>query len=290
MVLSHLWVTFLNSNFFIFSIPLKLSTDSIRKFCSSSWYPSEAWCLSYNKHFEKRLLFSLIESKNEPMTHPTDDMNNIKFFDGSISEHTSDLQITDNYEEHKLLEDDDEKPLTFEENLESQVEKTNQSNITAAIAGVVEGGAHKLQAFQKWLKRDSIGDTTATIRKRIGSIPEVYNNNTLDLKNLNTNNVGADKLSNDINLTSPVQENSFIPASKINKISESETHLIKTTNPFHKTQNLTKKVMNPEYQELNTPKQALSPSIAETIRAIFGAFLWHEGEYNFFLNLQTSNL
>ena len=29
--------------------------------------------------------------------------------------------------------------------------------------------------------------------------------------------------------------------------------------------------------DTNTPKQALSPSIAETIRAVFAAFLWHEG-------------
>ena len=258
---------------------VKLSTDSIRKFCSSSWYPSEAWCLAYNKHFEKRLLFSLIESKDESTIHPTDDMNNVKFFDDSSEynnlEQSSDVQIHSNFDDLKL-EDDDEKPPTFEESLESQVEKTNQSNITAAIAGVVEGGAHKLQAFQKWLKRDSIGDTTATIRKRIGSIPEVYNNNTLDLKNLNTDNVGADKLSNDINLTSPDQD-SFIPTSKISKVSESETHSMMVTNPFQKSQNINKNIKNLEYEEINTPKQALSPSIAETIRAIFAAFLWHEG-------------
>lgn len=259
---------------------VKLSTDSIRKFCSSSWYPSEAWCLSYNKHFDKRLLFSLIESNSESI-NPTDDMNNVKFFDDSeyySIEESSELQVTSsNFEDAKqLLDDDDEKPPMFEESaVESSVEKTNQSNITDVIAGVVEGGANKLQAFQKWLKRDSIGDTTATIRKRIGSIPEVYNNNTLDLKNLNTNNV-ADKLSNDINLTSPVQEN-IIPTNKISKMTESQTLAYKNTNPFQCSQNMSKNVKNLEYEEINTPKQALSPSVAETIRAIFAAFLWHEG-------------
>lgn len=203
-------------------------------------------------------------------------MNNVKFFDASFSE--QDLRNTVNFEDFKLVEDDDEKPPAFDDTLESQVEKTNQSNITAAIAGVVEGGAHKLQAFQKWLKRDSIGETTATIRKRIGSIPEVYNNNTLDLKNLNTDNVGADKLSNDINLTSPGQESSFIPASKISKINDNSTHLFKTTNPFQNIQSLNDNIKNQEFEVVNTPKQALSPSIAETIRAIFAAFLWHEGE------------
>lgn len=257
---------------------VKLSTDSIRKYCSSSWFPSEAWCLAYNKHFDKRLLFSLIESNSESTAvNPTDDMNNVKFFDDSeyySLEESSDLQITSNFDDAKL-EDDDEKPPTFEETVESQVEKTNQSNITAAIAGVVEGGAHKLQAFQKWLKRDSIGDTTSTIRKRIGSIPEVYNNNTLDLKNLNTDNM-ADKLSNDISLTSPVQDN-IIPTSKISKVSESETQALKDTNPFQQSQNMSRNLKNLEYEEINTPKQALSPSVAETIRAIFAAFLWHEG-------------
>lgn len=257
---------------------VKLSTDSIRKFCSSSWFPSEAWCLSYNKHFDKRLLFSLIESNSESSTvHPTDDMNNVKFFDDSeyySLEESTDIQITSNFEDAKL-EDDDEIPPTFDETVESQVEKTNQSNITAAIAGVVEGGAHKLQAFQKWLKRDSLGDTTATIRKRIGSIPEVYNNNTLDLKNLNTDNV-SDKLSNDISLTSPVQDN-IIPTSKITKVNEQENDDLKATNPFQRTQNTSRNQKNLEYEEINTPKQALSPSVAETIRAIFAAFLWHEG-------------
>lgn len=262
---------------------VKLSTDSIRKYCSSSWYPSEAWCLSYNKHFDKRLLFSLIESNSESSAaiNPTDDMNNVKFFDESeyySIEESSELQITSsNFEDAKLLEDDDEKPPTFDDaTVESSVEKTNQSNITDVIAGVVEGGANKLQAFQKWLKRDSIGDTTATIRKRIGSIPEVYNNNTLDLKNLNTPNNVADKLSNDINLTSPVQEN-IIPQNKISKMTESQTQAYKSTNPFHSSQNVTKNLKNLEYEEMNTPKQALSPSVAETIRAIFAAFLWHEG-------------
>lgn len=260
---------------------VKLSTDSIRKFCSSSWYPSEAWCLSYNKHFDKRLLFSLIESNGESI-NPTDDMNNVKFFDDSeyySLEESSDLQVTSNFEDAKL-DEDDEKPPTFEDaTLESTaMEKTNQSNITDVIAGVVEGGAHKLQAFQKWLKRDSISDTTATIRKRIGSIPEVYNNNTLDLKNLNTNNV-ADKLSNDINLTSPVtaQDNNIIPTNKINKMTESQTHAYRNTNPFQSCQNVSRNLKNLEYEEFNTPKQALSPSVAETIRAIFAAFLWHEG-------------
>jgi RCR-type E3 ubiquitin transferase len=257
---------------------VKLSTDSIRKFCQSSWYPSEAWCLSFNKHFDKRLLFSLIESNSGETANPTDDMNNVKFFDDSeyySLEESSDLQVTSNFDDAKL-DDEDEKPPTFEDAIvETAVEKTNQSNITDVIAGVVEGGAHKLQAFQKWLKRDSIGDTTATIRKRIGSIPEVYNNNTLDLKNLNTNNV-ADKLSNDINLTSPVQEN-IIPTNKISIMTESQTQALRSTNPFQCSQNVSKNLKNLEYEEMNTPKQALSPSVAETIRAIFAAFLWHEG-------------
>ena len=257
---------------------VKLSTDSIRKFCSSSWYPSEAWCLAYNKHFDKRLLFSLIEPNSDSTTiNPTDDMNNVKFFDDSEYynlEESSDVQILSNFDDTKL-EEDDEVPPTFDETVESQVEKTNQSNITAAIAGVVEGGAHKLQAFQKWLKRDSLGDTTATIRKRIGSVPEVYNNNTLDLKNFNTDNI-ADKLSNDINLTSPIHDN-IIPTNKITKLSEKSTDDLKDTNPFQPNQNSCRNRKNLEYEEISTPKQALSPSVAETIRAIFAAFLWHEG-------------
>lgn len=253
---------------------VKLSTDSIRKFCSS-WCPSEAWCLGYNKHFEKRLLFSLIGSSSDFAANPTDDMNNVKFFDDSeycSLEVSSEIPVTNVFEDLKI-EEDDEKPPRFDE---SQVERTNQSNITAAIAGVVEGGAHKLQAFQKWLKRDSVGDTNATIRKRNGSIPEVCNNNTLDLKNLDTDNIEADRLSNDINLTSPLLEN-ILPTNKISKVYDSKTEASKDTNPFQKSQDVNQTFNTVELDEINIPKQALSPSVAETIRAIFAAFLWHEG-------------
>lgn len=257
---------------------VKLSSDSIRKFCSSSWYPTQAWCLAYNKHFNKRLLFTLIESNCEATAvHPIDDMNNFKFFDDSeyySLEGSSNIQISSNYEDEKL-EENDEIPQSFDASVESQVEKTNQSNITAAIAGVVEGGAHKLQAFQKWLKRDSLGDTTATIRKKIGSIPEAYNNNTLDLKNLNTNNF-ADKLSNDISLTSPIQEN-IIPTSRITEVEKEDIIDQNDANLLQRDQFADNNEKQSDYETMNTPKQALSSSISETIRAIFAAFLWHEG-------------
>lgn len=100
-------------------------------------------------------------------------MNNVKYFDESESNlQNSQLKIELNIsqsdqakvDECKKAEDNtvksNEEKLKVQENL-----LNNQSNITAAIAGVVEGGANKLQAFQKWLKRDSIGDTT--VKKRM---------------------------------------------------------------------------------------------------------------------------
>lgn len=151
-----------------------MSTDSIRKYCSSAWYPSEAWCLQYNQHLEKRLLFPLIESTGS--NYAVDEMNNVQYFDeaeNTIKESRQRIELN-------ISKGEENKPEDVKQQQEDNVAKsndgktkvpdnmlTNQSNITAAIAGVVEGGANKLQAFQKWLKRDSIGDTTATIKKRM---------------------------------------------------------------------------------------------------------------------------
>ncbi len=153
---------------------MKLSTDSIRKYCSSAWYPSEAWCLQYNQHLEKRLLFPLIESTGSNYA-AVDEMNNVQYFDEAENATKECRQrIELNIEKNEENKSEDAKQL--EENIAKSNDGkikvpenmlTNQSNITAAIAGVVEGGANKLQAFQKWLKRDSIGDTTATIKKRM---------------------------------------------------------------------------------------------------------------------------
>ncbi|CRK91251.1 CLUMA_CG004931, isoform A [Clunio marinus] len=259
---------------------VKLSTDAIRKYCASSWYPMEAWCLAYNKHFDKRLLFALIEPNGEMEVNQTDDMNNVKLFQENFSGDFERLNVLKE-EQINIYTDtskisDDEKPPKFEDIVESQVEQTNQSNLTAAIAGVVEGGAHKFQAFQKWLKRDSIEETTATIRKRIGSIPEVYNNNTLDLKNLASDDI-SDKLSNDIKL-SPSMQDSIIAPNKLNKVNVSEVHDQKHSNSVESPREANK---NQEIyhcgEEAGSPKQALSATVAETIRAIFAAFLWHEG-------------
>lgn len=150
---------------------VKLSTDSIRKYCSTTWFPSEAWCLQYNQHLDKRLLFPLIESGDSDLT---DEMNNVKFFEES--EYSNPDQYSGSFKSQFKQDElqEDEKRGQFEDTVKSNEEKFkgenlvgSQSNITAAIAGVVEGGANKLQAFQKWLKRDSIGENTATIKKRM---------------------------------------------------------------------------------------------------------------------------
>lgn len=41
---------------------LRLSTESIREHCSPAWFPAEAWCLQYNQHLEKTLLFPVVEA------------------------------------------------------------------------------------------------------------------------------------------------------------------------------------------------------------------------------------
>lgn len=94
------------------------------------------------------------------------------------------------------------------------------------------------------------------------------------MKNLKTENID-DKLSNDINLSSPVQSN-IIPTN-FGKFSQNEVLTFRDTKRSQTGKKVDTNVNDQEFMETNIPKQALSPSIAETIRAIFAAFLWHEG-------------
>lgn len=99
----------------------------------------------------------------------------------------------------------------------------------------------------------------------------------MDLKNTRTDNLD-DKLSNDINLSSPVEDNIIPTNTNFSKsMNQNEVFVFRDTQKSQSNQKISKNADEEENEESNIPKQALSPSIAETVRAIFAAFLWHEG-------------
>lgn len=81
-------------------------------------------------------------------------------------------------------------------------------------------------------------------------------------------------------MSSPVEDNNIIPTNTnfSRKVNQNEVYVFRDTKKTQSNQKVNKNSDEEENEEPNTaPKQALSPSIAETIRAIFAAFVWHEG-------------
>lgn len=50
---------------------VRLSTESIRQHCTSGWYPMEAWCLQFNQHTARTLLYPVIEPQTATTTKIT---------------------------------------------------------------------------------------------------------------------------------------------------------------------------------------------------------------------------
>ncbi|XP_055913946.1 E3 ubiquitin-protein ligase highwire isoform X3 [Eupeodes corollae] len=199
---------------------LRLSTESIRQHCNIGWYPTEAWCLQFNQHLGKTLLYpvteqttqtnaassvpksnskpkhkSLLENIGSPLAIPPDtpskpksashsnksfDFSQPRFtppknsmvdnilsstnpfalsFMSSASER-SDEMGSDSDQPAKVFESQVSTSSNDSHNQQDESMATSHSsspsNIGSAIAGVVGGGASKLQALQKWFKGDSI--------------------------------------------------------------------------------------------------------------------------------------
>lgn len=164
---------------------VRLSTESIREHCTSSWFPTEAWCLQYNQHLGKTLLHPILESsstkalmeqvdQSSPTTSDANEENEntIDYFDFMKTDRPGD-------EGPGSAAGPDEEPATVkmlqtadasEDSSSSapniNIANLNQSNIGAAIAGVVGGGAKKMQALQKWLKGDSFEENESPRKRR----------------------------------------------------------------------------------------------------------------------------
>ncbi|XP_068159965.1 LOW QUALITY PROTEIN: E3 ubiquitin-protein ligase highwire [Drosophila tropicalis] len=176
---------------------LRLSTESIRQHCTMGWYPTEAWCLQFNQHLARSLLQPVADATRSkssesndgsgtasPLPPPPPPAHNSpkgqgpsspstlsptklkssasnsaspgkKIFDFAASASSTNpflfpLKSTDLELDVEVADPDAESSVAVATEL-------LPSNLGSAIAGVVGGGAIKLQALQKWFKGDVEG-------------------------------------------------------------------------------------------------------------------------------------
>ncbi|XP_055524898.1 E3 ubiquitin-protein ligase highwire isoform X3 [Wyeomyia smithii] len=276
---------------------VRLSTESIREHCTSSWFPTEAWCLQYNQHLGKTLLHPILESsstkalmeqvdQSSPTTSDANEENEntIDYFDFMKTDRPADEASSTNDEQLatvKLLQITE----TAEENSVNapniNIGNLNQSNIGAAIAGVVGDGAKKMQALQKWLKGDSFEESESPKKRKNETFePRSNGNRSFD----RSRSVSPEMFSLrrcDSSSSTKSDTSKHLPNKEVSKTEENPEERKSIENSTSQqdgtyTPSISfNKSLKIESKEL--PKRALSPSIAETLRAVFSAFLWHEG-------------
>ncbi|XP_062536745.1 E3 ubiquitin-protein ligase highwire-like [Armigeres subalbatus] len=278
---------------------VRLSTESIREHCTSSWFPTEAWCLQYNQHLGKTLLHPILESsstkalmeqvdQSSPTTSDANEANEntIDYFDFMKTDRPGDggpgsakgeepatvvkmMQITD------ASEDSSGSAANI------NIANLNQTNIGAAIAGVVGGGAKKMQALQKWLKGDSIEENESPRkRKNEGGDMRANGNRSFDRSRSVSPEIFSLRRCDSASSTKSDASKNLTPrlALRTDDITDDRKSTENLSVPeagFPSAIPFNNKSLKIESKEL--PKRALSPSIAETLRAVFSAFLWHEG-------------
>lgn len=72
---------------------VKLSTESIRQHCQPGWYPVEAWCLQFNQHIEKKLLYPITEISGTRLENILSRQHDDSFVDDSEATPTSDMHL-----------------------------------------------------------------------------------------------------------------------------------------------------------------------------------------------------
>lgn len=172
---------------------VRLSTESIRQHVVTTWFPTEAWCLQFNSHLNRTLLFPVNETEldNEDegpdvprYPEPDRDGNasgrsqesnedggrpsvnrNVLSEDGGASQNNSNPFLN----MHESNEETDDRSSVTTEDSRSKSTDAPQSNLGNTIAVVVEEGANKIQALHKWLKGDSMDLKAGIRRRRLGS-------------------------------------------------------------------------------------------------------------------------
>lgn len=391
---------------------VRLSTESIRQHCISSWYPAEAWCLQYNQHLGKTLLHPVVETAESltisngspededpapptpiiihpsiPNVHggtplknassstatsskpesPSKKSNKIpvslnpfvftqspvvstsipgneellilkrltdadpyapsfdeKMLDPSLDRSEFELGPPIEFNESATAlsprDDSDMNCKPAEDGSESNRDGANSSQIGTALAGVVGGGASKLQALHKWFKGDSLDGKD--FAKKKNELSELASVSVRDLvkaiggqdatKSNGNENVASSSVmsihNQDEQLTasSPTfKEDSIASPFSVDTQTESakNSQNVQSTatkgvtprssprkcrnkrrggaNVHHVFDEDATSALPSESDNSNSThsiaKRALPYSLAESLRAVFAAFLWHEG-------------
>lgn len=280
---------------------LRLSTESIRQHVEeTTWFPTEAWCLQFNKQLNKTLLFHVQvgdedheEGDEEPANDdPYEDRDGgssvQEDFIGRVGSETAGGLHSSNPFLNMSSHDE-----TEEKNCDDlRPGKGAPSDLGNTIACVVEEGAHKIQALHKWLKGDSV-DLKAGIRRRLESSGCIEGENRASVDSQE----GTSSVPQSPHILQRFEYGAGEGRQQQGK--KRNTYLISTTPMVAETSKQSRRTklsnLSRTTQQLSTEttstvgsgagsfeehtgvlKRALPPTLAESLRAMFAAFLWQE--------------
>lgn len=298
---------------------IRLSTESIRQHVVTTWFPTEAWCLQFNAHLNRTLLFPVHDPELELQRDDddyeegddNDDDNNETVPDGLCLDRSQDLNepavVSNNGRAGECISQGSNPFLNMQSSSQEETDnKSNDellrsksidatSNLGNTIAVVVEEGANKIQALHKWLRGDSV-DLKSGIRRRLessGCIDGSGNRSSLELGEGASSSVlesppmlqqqrfeyGNPTATDGRSPT--LKRNTFLISSTPTVAETSKqsrrTKLSNLSRPIHQLSNETASSRTGSFEEpVGVLKKALPPTLAESLRAMFAAFLWQE--------------
>lgn len=165
-------------------------------------------------------------------------------------------------------------------------DENKQNNLGNAIAGVVGGSASKLQAIHKWFKKEesnvppkrrgeSFDSSSPSVREIVRSLGQDFGKSNGNSKNLAESSEKQDNVGDLHHSPLRVRSNSVATVVKMSPKHSPRRSRFSTKMPL-KDKNC-QTIPIPPKAFYGPPKRALPPSVAESLRAVFAAFLWHEG-------------
>lgn len=302
---------------------VRLSTESIRQHVVTTWFPTEAWCLQFNTHLNRTLLFPVHDPDLE--LPPDDDededgQDNDDDHDGTVPDvncsqglNAPAAMVSNNVRAGECVSQgsnpflnmqsfsqDETEDKSNDELLHSKTTDAAPSNLGNTIAVVVEEGANKIQALHKWLRGDSV-DLKTGIRRRLessGCIDGSENRSSLELGEAAPSSMPqspsllqqqrfeyGNGAPTDTDGRSPTKKRNTFLISSTPTVAETskQSHRTKLSNlsrPTHQLSNDTASTIGSRTGSFEEPvgvlKRALPPTLAESLRAMFAAFLWQE--------------
>lgn len=260
----------------------------------TTWFPTEAWCLQFNSHLNKTLLFPVQDTEDElepevdgggddcslqqqPQQEPEEESVRAEVDAGRVSQSCNPFL---NFESSQ--EETDEKS---NDELAARSGDAASSNLGNTIAVVVEEGANKIQALHKWLKGS---DLKTGIRRRLESSAGLDGESraSVDLQE------GPSSIPQSPQLLQRFEFGSAGPSKKRNTYLVSSSPLVAETSKQSRRTKLsnlsrtthlstdTASTVGSRSGSFEEPvgllKRALPPALAESLRAMFAAFLWQE--------------